>query len=166
MSANEDEQVVVKEGRRVPLSLRTTQSVRSRLDVAAIQAGRSLTQEVEFRLEKSLEQDELIKTYENLARAAEEVRTAIGDGNTRHLLMRIAEGIAAIEESQGAKWCSEQADLDAYDLNLADVMESIRRFRLKRRQATMSDYIAMSAPFAAKHGPSFAEESADDSDKK
>ena len=162
---NEDEQVEVREGRRVPLSLRTTQSVRARLTDAAIKSGRSLTQEVEFRLEKSLEQDSLVKTYENLARAADDVMAVIGSGDTRHLLMRIAEGIAAIEEAQGTKWCTEKADLDAYDLNLADTMESIRRFRLKRRQATMSDYIAMAAPFAAKDGPVFAPEGSEAQDK-
>lgn len=158
MSAGEDDQVVVKEGRRVPLSLRTTQSVRSRLDLAAIQSGRSLTQEIEFRLEKSLEQDELVKTYENLAKAAEEIRASIGDRDTRHLLLKIAEGIAAIEEQQGTKWCTEKANLRAYDLNLANAMESIRRFKLKRRQATMADYIAMADPFAAKQGSIFPSE--------
>jgi hypothetical protein len=162
---SEDDQVEVREGRRVPLSLRTTQSVRTRLADAALKSGRSLTQEVEFRLEKSLEQDSLVKTYENLARAADDVMAVIGSGDTRHLLMRIAEGIAAIEEAQGTKWCTEKADLDAYDLNLADTMESIRRFRLKRRQATMSDYIAMAAPFAAKDGPVFVQNGSEDQGK-
>lgn len=45
--------------RRCPLSLRTTPEVRSALEAAAEASGRSLTQETEFRLERSFEMDAL-----------------------------------------------------------------------------------------------------------
>jgi uncharacterized protein (DUF1778 family) len=40
-------------GKRYPLNMRTTKAVRDRLEAAARASGRSLTQEVEFRLEQS-----------------------------------------------------------------------------------------------------------------
>lgn len=46
-------------GDRVPLGLRITPSVRSDLEKAARRNGRSLSQETEFRLERSLERQEL-----------------------------------------------------------------------------------------------------------
>lgn len=49
-----------REGKRAPLSLRTTKILRDRLEQLAELNGRSLTQEVEFRLERSLDQDELM----------------------------------------------------------------------------------------------------------
>lgn len=45
--------------RRTPLSLRTTADLREALNAAAARNGRSLTQEVEFRLEASLTEDRM-----------------------------------------------------------------------------------------------------------
>lgn len=41
--------------KRPPLSLRTTQDLRKQLETAALASGRSLAQEVEYRLERSLD---------------------------------------------------------------------------------------------------------------
>jgi hypothetical protein len=46
------------EQKRYPLNMRTTKSVRERLERAAAKSGRSLAQEVERRLERSLDLDE------------------------------------------------------------------------------------------------------------
>lgn len=43
-----------KPGQRVPLGLRVTPEMKTRLEAAAIKNGRSLSQEAEFRLEHSL----------------------------------------------------------------------------------------------------------------
>lgn len=43
------------EGKRVPLNMRTTKEIRSCLERAAADSGRSLAQEVEFRLEQSFQ---------------------------------------------------------------------------------------------------------------
>lgn len=153
MSENEDEQVVVKEGRRVPLSLRTTQAVRARLDVAAIKSGRSLTQEIEFRLEKSLEQDDLLKLYSSLSEYADRVHGVIGNGNTGNLLMKIAQAIAEVEAAQGTEWCHPKADLSAYDMNLKDVMDGIRRVWFNRERATIADFMALEHPLLMKDPP-------------
>jgi TraY domain len=43
------------EGKRYPLNMRTTKEIRDQLEAAAAASGRSLTQEVERRLERSFE---------------------------------------------------------------------------------------------------------------
>lgn len=45
-------------GKRVPLSMRTTQELRDKMDEAAKSSGRSLAQEVEYRLERSFWEEE------------------------------------------------------------------------------------------------------------
>jgi hypothetical protein len=52
------------EGKRFPLNMRTTKHVREKLEAEAKLSGRSLAQEVEFRLERSfLEQDALYDEF-------------------------------------------------------------------------------------------------------
>jgi hypothetical protein len=51
-------------GKRYPLNMRTTRELRERIIAAAHASGRSLVQEVEYRLERSFEkedQDKLVK---------------------------------------------------------------------------------------------------------
>jgi hypothetical protein len=55
-------------GERVPLSLRVSAEVRDELEQAAIQSGRSLSQEAEFRLETSFEREFLLKAMQKWLR--------------------------------------------------------------------------------------------------
>jgi Arc-like DNA binding domain len=48
---------IVRGGRRFPVSLRVTEDLRDQLGAAASAAGRSMAQEIEFRLEQSLSDD-------------------------------------------------------------------------------------------------------------
>jgi hypothetical protein len=48
-------------GKRYPLNMRTTKELRDKIEGAAILSGRSLVQEVEFRLERSFQQQEIEK---------------------------------------------------------------------------------------------------------
>lgn len=50
-----------KSERRPPLSLRTTESLRQRLEENATRTGRSLAQEVEFRLERSFDRNATVQ---------------------------------------------------------------------------------------------------------
>jgi predicted HicB family RNase H-like nuclease len=61
------------EGKRAPLSMRTTQSLRVKLELAAAQSGRSLAQEVEHRLEQSFIHDALGDLEARVKRLAEDV---------------------------------------------------------------------------------------------
>jgi Arc-like DNA binding dprotein len=48
-------------GKRIPLNMRTTRELRDRLDAAARASGRSLVQEVEYRIEQSFQTAEAAK---------------------------------------------------------------------------------------------------------
>src|SRR5262245_52941263 len=48
-------------GKRYPLNMRTTKELRDKIEEAASTSGRSLVQEVEFRLEESFWQQEIEK---------------------------------------------------------------------------------------------------------
>ena len=53
-----------REGKRAPLNMRTTETLRRRMEQTASQSGRSLAQEVEFRLELSfLDEDARIRAH-------------------------------------------------------------------------------------------------------
>ena len=49
------------EGKRYPLNMRTTKEVRDLLERAAARSGRSLVQEVEYRIESSFRDDRWLK---------------------------------------------------------------------------------------------------------
>jgi hypothetical protein len=51
----------VPAGKRYPLNMRTTKELREKIEAAARTSGRSLVQEVEFRLELSFNQDSVIR---------------------------------------------------------------------------------------------------------
>lgn len=150
-TAPENERIEVKEAKRIPMSVRTTPALRGRIDHAAIMSGRSLAQEVEFRLELSFHDQD--RGYQKMMDFIEQVTGAISDGDTGSLLMTLSRAIAAIEKAQGVPWCSDKANLEAYDLNLKDVMEGIRRVWLHRSEATISDYMALEHPFLMKDPP-------------
>lgn len=48
----------VEGGKRYPLGMRTTKEIRERLESAASESGRSLAQEVEYRLERSFDREQ------------------------------------------------------------------------------------------------------------
>ena len=48
-------------GKRYPLNMRTTKELRDKIEWAAMASGRSLVQEVEIRLEKLFQQEEIEK---------------------------------------------------------------------------------------------------------
>jgi hypothetical protein len=54
-------------GERVPLSLRVTAEIRERLEKAAVEKGRSLSQEAELRIERSFDREELLPEVLRLA---------------------------------------------------------------------------------------------------
>jgi uncharacterized protein (DUF1778 family) len=49
------------EGKRYPLNMRTTKEMREKLERAAAKSGRSLVGEVEYRLERSFDREEVVK---------------------------------------------------------------------------------------------------------
>jgi predicted HicB family RNase H-like nuclease len=53
-------------GKRYPLNMRTTKELRDKIDWAATVSGRSLVQEVEFRLERSFQEEEIEKSTDTV----------------------------------------------------------------------------------------------------
>jgi hypothetical protein len=152
-SASEEAGVEIKEARRVPLGLRTTPQLRGRLDHAAMKSGRSLAQEVEFRLELSLRDEESNRQNDRIIDALEDIIGAAGDIDTSQLLISLAKAIKQVQDAQGVNWCNHASDLNAYDINLKDMMEGIRRIKLNRERATIADYMALEHPLLLKDPP-------------
>jgi Arc-like DNA binding domain len=55
----------VVEGKRYPLNMRTTKEMREKLERAATESGRSMVQEVEFRLERSFDREEISRRLDS-----------------------------------------------------------------------------------------------------
>jgi hypothetical protein len=51
-------------GKRYPINMRTTKQLREKLEMAVSKSGRSLAQEIEYRLEQSFEQSSRIEMLE------------------------------------------------------------------------------------------------------
>lgn len=52
-------------GKRVPLNMKTTSAIRARIEEAAAASGRSLTQEVEWRIERSFDFEDIRSAVEH-----------------------------------------------------------------------------------------------------
>src|SRR5215467_2655400 len=64
-------------GKRYPLNMRTTKELRDKIEQAATDSGRSLVQEVEFRLERSFQQEIEKEIERKLQAQAHQVRDEI-----------------------------------------------------------------------------------------
>lgn len=81
--------------KRKTLSTRITSALRTRLDEAADETGRSLSQEIEFRLEQSFANDKA--TYE-----------AFGGKHVYALMTLLGSAVSLIESGTGKKWRDDQ----------------------------------------------------------
>ncbi|MFE1603344.1 hypothetical protein [Methylobacterium sp. ID0610] len=88
-----------REGKRSPLNMRTTAKLRNDLEKQASKHGRSLAQEVEARLEKSFEEDELLNALLGL------------DTHAQLLLRVIAATIRRIEKHTGQRYVDDYETL-------------------------------------------------------
>lgn len=105
-------------GKRVPLNMRTTNEMRARIERAAADSGRSLVQEVEFRLEQSFS-DESART-ELLFREA--------GGSHNYALGKLIAGLAhSIEMMAGAGWTDDSYVFDYLMAGIKEVMSLLRR---------------------------------------
>lgn len=84
------------QGKRFALSLRITAEMRAALRDAAAYAGRSVSAEVESRLEKSLAKEE----------------EAWGGPHTKAMMRFLAIAVQSIEESTGKRWIDDPATRD------------------------------------------------------
>src|SRR5262245_58243448 len=113
-------------GKRYPLNMRTTKELRDKIEKAATDSGRSLVQEVEFRLERSFQQQEIERGMKNTLDAwAEAYRhelkgemqtmfeafqraSGLIDGEIAAAAQRPKPKLSLLDLAQGAKEPSEQ----------------------------------------------------------
>jgi hypothetical protein len=96
------------DGKRVPLSFRTTPRIRELLLEAATASGRSLAQEVEYRLESTFSHDR-----------------AFGNAELRRLTLAMAiafERAARFNATNGKDWTE---DLDSYFAGMVAVLDTL-----------------------------------------
>src|SRR5689334_17347519 len=74
------------DARRAALNMKTTEAIRQKLEDAAKRSGRTLTHEVEYRLEQSFNQD------------------LVGDSPTALVLRAAGDAIRLYEQITGRRW--------------------------------------------------------------
>ncbi len=82
------------EGKRKTLTTRITERTRRRLDEASEATDRSLSQEIEFRLEESFQRDR----FENA------IFEALGGREHYPLLVMVGNAVRMVEEGSGQRW--------------------------------------------------------------
>lgn len=123
------------EGKRHSIGFRTTKAVKDRIEAEAKANGRSIAQEIEFRLEAGYEISDARKAFE---RSNAVVSALLGDEKTAMLLRTMAATAGAAMSYTGKHWDKDgytraavQAGLDAVrgaifksePLNIADPSE-------------------------------------------
>ena len=93
------------EGKRTPLNMRTTRELRERLEREAADSGRSLAQEVEFRLEQSFAEEKSQAEFSD-----ERVRAVYAQFGTLETFLvarMLANAIHTIEAVTGKNWMDD-----------------------------------------------------------
>lgn len=135
---------------RVSVSARTTVKVRDRLEAAAREEGRSVSQEVERRLAESLWADDMVAHAAQIAREREvPIIDGLGGPETYSLLQDIAGLIGGVEADQGKRWF-ESADLRA---QLFKVLEAAMPELLRMERGPRQPHEFLRAVDLAKYLP-------------
>ncbi len=93
------------EGKRTPLNMRSTRELRERLEREAADSGRSLAQEVEFRLERSFEEEKSQAAISDEAVGG--VYASFGKLETFLVARLLANAIQTIEAVTGKNWMDD-----------------------------------------------------------
>jgi hypothetical protein len=100
-------------GKRHPLNMRTTKETRDRLAAAAAASGRSLVQEVEFRVEQTFRQEDARVQF-------------FGGPELDALFKQIAGAVGFIEQKTGAKWTEDYETYIAVTAALDRIVKEVR----------------------------------------
>ncbi|UYO37483.1 hypothetical protein KQX62_12010 [Rhodopseudomonas palustris] len=112
-------------GKRYPLNMRTTFEVRQQLENAARNSGRSLTQEAEYRIDRTFQTERLLSDVLSLAYGPRlaGLLLAIGDA-AKDTVVSIS--LNKLDDVTGMKWVD---DPSAYDQVAKAVSEIVEAFR-------------------------------------
>jgi hypothetical protein len=89
-------------GKRYPLNMRTTRELRDRIEAAAHASGRSLVQEVEYRLENSFRMNDL----------NEQIKAAVGEGFKEAMMAPLSEIGRFTPAERFERWAKRLAGID------------------------------------------------------
>lgn len=113
------------ENRRSALNMKTTADLRERLEQAAAKSGRSLTHEVEHRIERSFFEDGLSE-YKALKD---------GDDDTKQLSDSIKLAMGMLNQYTGRNWLSDLASQTAYVALISQVVA----YAIQRRGLSVAE---------------------------
>lgn len=111
---------------RITVQARTTARTRERLEQAAKKSGRSLSQELEFRLDQSLDIDDIVAA--TVQRSEFNIVEAMGGPQTYSLICDIRDVIAAVETGLGGPWHQKPEGKAAIYKVLEAVLPTLIRF--------------------------------------
>jgi hypothetical protein len=109
-------------GKRHPLSMRTTKEVRDQLEAAAGRAGRSLAQELEFRLEASIARQEYL-----IAQWGEDIY---------NICESMARSLWHIERYTGKRWLDDDETFHLFAESAGQIIKNFRDLVKVRRRET------------------------------
>lgn len=90
------------EGKRPNLTFRLSEDTRRRLLEASLQSGRSLSEEIELRVDKSFDTPELVGSVVQSTLAS-----FFGGGHTAEIVQLTAVAIMLVERETGKKWADD-----------------------------------------------------------
>jgi len=105
-----------EQGKRYPLNMRATKATREKLEASAKASGRSLSAEVEYRIQSSLEEKD---------RFAALIDDMLGRDNVG-VLVRLGKALTEISETEGRSWMDAEADLTPYKMDLSELLQAHR----------------------------------------
>lgn len=114
-------------GKRYPLNMRTTKTVRDRLEGAALLNGRSLAQEVEDRLEKSFDTDD-----------------RLGGPLSARLFDMLGATIAEAYRQTGHNWLEHQPTFSLVQVSIYSILGRLEGDKDKAREYLRLNKKAMS----------------------
>jgi hypothetical protein len=114
-----------KPGERVTLGLRVTAELKNRIEAAANEKGRSLSQEAEFRLERSFDREDISKAVAKEVSKEVSARFDRAEGLWRSLREKVRREWAKMTEDDLAKFEEGWRWVKITDDNLGELKASI-----------------------------------------
>ena len=121
------------EGKKVPLNMRTTREIRTRLEDAAKASGRSLAHEVEYRLDQTFREEDTRKAVQGA------IHMAFGGPEGFDLALKFSIAVQTAESIVGTPITKNK---DALQVAVLLVSQVLAKAGPKLRKGTLGELIA------------------------